>query len=133
VQEQEEFRIESEKWMELSLRAQLEDDSITTLKRQYHWSNPSLIFSFLAGHLEVLPILLEAPEQVRRIFGNQARLRIECVSDPEVPGSNELFCYIGVDISAKEASIRLRQLDTEWFLSHIPKVNGLLNFDVEFL
>jgi len=88
---------------------------------------------FLESHPFLVPLLLEAYSEIKSYFGLYPQVFLEVVSDPEVQGLVELFGYIVTRLTPEEAGKRLQGFDRTWFLNQLPRVKGLLNFDVEFL
>ena len=60
-----------------------------------------------------MAVLSEAPEAIRRVFG-EGRLALELVVDPE-EGWEELFIVIPTTGPTDQALRQLRQLDASWF------------------
>jgi len=43
-----------------------------------------------------------------------------------------MFAYVKTALSPEEAGNCLHEFDRNWFLKHVSRAKGLLNFDVEF-
>ena len=101
-------------------------DQLYTLRR------PLEVAEFLDAHPFLGPLLLEAYGKIMQYFESFPDVLLEVVTDPEAQGLVKMFGYIVTSLTPEEAGRRLRQFDREWFLSQIPRAEGLLNFDVEF-
>jgi len=104
-----------------------------SLERLYTFRRRAEVSRFLERHPFLVPLLLEAYSEMRNYFGLYPQVFLEVVSDPEVQGLVELFGYIVTRLTPEEAGRRLHRFDRDWFLNQLPRVKGLLNFDVEFL
>jgi len=94
--------------------------------RETDWSS---LFSYVSKHWEALPILLEAPEVIRGVFGD-VRPILDLVSDPE-EGWEELFIVIPVREPAVKALERLERLDSIWFAHAVRRAKFSVNVTVE--
>lgn len=88
---------------------------------------------FIGQHPYLTDLLEEAYIEIQKHFGPNPEVRLEVVADHEVPGLVEMFGYIVTGLTPEEAGERLQQFDRDWFLKQLPRVKGLLNFDVEFI
>ena len=103
------------------------------LERLYTFRRRAEVSRFLEKHPFLIPLLLEAYSKIEGCFGLYPQVCLEVVNDPEVQGLVELFGYIVTRLSPEEAGKRIQRFDRDWFLNQLPHVQGLLNFDVEFL
>ena len=103
------------------------------LERLYTFRKRAEVSRFIERHPFLVPILSEAYSRIEHYFGLYPQVSLEVVSDPEVQGLVELFGYIVTRLTPEEAGERLQGFDRGWFLNQLPRVKGLLNFDVEFL
>lgn len=94
--------------------------------RETDWSS---LFSYVSKHREALPILLEAPEAIREVFGD-VRPILDLVNDPE-EGWEELFIVIPVREAAPKALERLERLDSIWFAYAVRRAKFSVNVTVE--
>lgn len=106
---------------------------IRLLEQLYVFKGHSKVSHFLDKHQFLVQVLLEAYGKIGNYFGLYPQVFLEVVSDPEVQGLVELFGYVVTRLTPEEAGKQLRRFDQDWFLNQLPHVNGLLNFDVEFL
>lgn len=91
------------------------------------------VHQYLHKYPFLVDLLMEAYVQIQKYFGPNPEVRLEVVADPEVQGLVEMFGYIVSGLRPQEAGERLQQFDHHWFLKQLPRVKGLLNFDVEFV
>jgi hypothetical protein len=94
--------------------------------RETDWS---ALFSYVSKHWEALPILLDAPDVIREVFGD-VRPILDFVNDPE-EGWEELFIVIPVREPAPKALERLERLDSVWFTDAARGAKFALNVTVE--
>ena len=106
---------------------------IRSLEQLYTFRKHVEVSRFLERHPFLVPVLVEAYSKFGNYFGPYPRVSLEVVRDPEVQGLVELFGYIVTRLTPEEAGERLQGFDRGWFLNQLPRVKGLLNFDVEFL
>ena len=127
-EEQEEYIRASHElyWLELF-------DRINSLEKLFSFRNVTAIIRFLDKHPFLIDLLQEAYTAIEQSFGPGPQIELEIVADPEVPGLVEMFGYIITGLTPDEAGERLQQFDRKWFLKQLPRVKGLLNFDMEFV
>lgn len=113
-------------WLELS-------DRIKGLEKLFSFRNLTAIIHFLDEHPFLIGLLQEAYTAIEQSFGPDPQVKLEVVADPEVAGFVKMFGYIVSGLTPEEAGERLQQFDHDWFLKQLPRMKGLLNFDVEFV
>ena len=106
-------------------------DRIKTLEQLYTFTRPEQVAHYLQTYPLLVPTLLEAHERLLRLFG-PVQVRLEVVKEPEAPGYTTLFGYIVTSLAPDEAGKRLQQFDRSWFLQQMSRLQGRLNFDVEW-
>jgi ribosomal protein S10 len=98
----------------------------------------------LRGHSEVeriaeanpqlVSLLLEAHQRIAGIFGPDAPLILQAVSNPDAPAVlPELFLYIQTQLSVREAKAKLEKLDDDWWLDSLPRADGRLTIALEYV
>lgn len=107
-------------------------DDMRQLEEIYSFRNDAAVQRFLYSYPQLAKVLLEAHVYLKKHFGPEPQVTLEVVSDPEVEGWDELFAYILTSLPVDEALARLNRLDEEWFLDQLDRVDGLLNFNLEF-
>jgi len=88
------------------------------------------LLAFLFRHKFLIPILSEAPEHIRNIFGYETKLSLDLDQDPEGK-FEELFVVVGTMKPAEEAIDLLGKLDEAWFLKVLPETRNQFNIAVE--
>ena len=103
--------------------------TIENLETIYFFENYNDIMQFLRSNLDLVPLLIEAPNHIHNIFGD-APIYLELHSDPE-ENWDELFIVIKTTLPAEEAVKREMQLFDLWFSNVIQKVGNRLNYTEE--
>jgi hypothetical protein len=119
-------------WDRATLAGLLEA-GIGEIETIYEMRDVPSVRQYLRNHPELIQVLLEAHPYLKEIFGTQVRVFLEIVTDPEAAREQELFAYIVTTLSADEAVRRLDDFDDGWFLQHVERVAGRLNFNLEFV
>jgi hypothetical protein len=90
--------------------------------------------SMTDGNPQLVPLLLEARQQVERVFGSDAPVVLSVVENPEAADSlPELFVYIQTLLPVPVAREKLEQLDEEWWLDALPRAEGRVNIALEYV
>lgn len=92
--------------------------------------NEEKIISFIKEYPFLLSILLEAPREVKRIFGENVSLGLELHHDPEAD-FEELFIVIKSTYSAEKAREFMDKLGEGWFLNLIELTHNKLSITEE--
>jgi len=103
------------------------------LEEIYSLRDAATVRRFLHACPQLVEVLLEARVYLQKHFGPDPQVMLEVVSDPEAESRDELFAYILTSLPVDEALARLDRLDEEWFLDQLDRINGQLNFNLEFL
>jgi len=106
---------------------------IQLLERLYSFRKGVEVSRFIERHPFLVPVLVEAYSKIENYFGFYPQIFLEVVNDPEVQGLVEVFGYIVTKLTPEEAGKQLQRFDQDWFLNQLPRVKGIVNFDVEFL
>lgn len=110
-----------------------EDPRLHQIEKFYSLRNRTDVRRFLRTHPQLIEVLLDARAHVQEHFGSGIPVVLEVVSDPEVEGWDQLFAYILTSLPVREALAQLNKLDKEWFLDQLDRVDGLFNFNLEFV
>jgi hypothetical protein len=111
----------------------IEGQCLHQLEEIYSLRDAATVRRFLHTCPQLVEVLLEAHGYLQEYFGPDPQVVLEVVSDPEAESVDELFAYILTSLPADEALARLDRLDEEWFLDQLDRVDGLFNFNLEFL
>lgn len=103
------------------------------LEEIYSLRQPAAVRRFLRTHSQLVEVLLDAYVYLQRHFGPDPQVVLEVVGDPEVDDWDELFAYVLTSLSVDEALAQLDRFDEEWFLDQLDRIDGQLNFDLEFV
>lgn len=88
---------------------------------------------FLREHSFLVPMLVETIPNIREYFPN-AQIRLELFQDPEAEAVFEhLFIKVATDLQLKEARDAFKKLQTEWWLSKLPKARGHLTIGLAYV
>ena len=110
----------------------LETDADVELEERYAFRGPQ-VRSFLQAYPHLTAFLLDAFPYLQKHFGPIPRVELEVLRDPEIGPTGELIAYILTSLSVDEAQARLDRLDDEWLLDELDRIDGLLNFSIEFI
>jgi len=91
------------------------------IKKLYSFTDTSNIETFLNKNDFLIDILLEAPEHIRKVFGDDINLFLELED-------NELFIIIKSKYMSEKAVKLEEKLFDEWFIGIMDKIDGKLNF-----
>ncbi len=83
---------------------------LATLEQLYSFRGRTEVLQFLDHYPFLIPVLLEAPEKIRRYFPD-SHLFLEVVPDPEIIDYVQLVLSILMKLDPHEAVKRLHQLD----------------------
>ncbi len=106
--------------------------TIEQLKDVYTFADDN-VEEYLQKNKDLIDVLMEAVEPIRRIFGNsQLLLEVMIDNDEELNDYWEcLFIIINANCSLKESLDKDDQLFTEWFEKYSDIIDGRLNYIVE--
>jgi len=106
-------------------------ERISMLSQLYTIKQPGEVFKFLYNHPSLVEIIFEAADALHNVFGQDATLELELVTDPESDEA-ELFALVEVDMDPEIALQKLEEFDQNWLLDREEITNGLFNMDVIF-
>ena len=112
----------------LSLNAEL----INHIKRTYSITTQTQFTSFTDRFPFLLELLVDASDQLLRIFPNETIYRLEIEHDLEDENIEELVCLICTDLAPDEALKKLDAFDEAWFLDNLENTAGKLIFTLSF-
>lgn len=93
------------------------DAQIDEIAPSFLWRQSEPIHQFLEIHRHLLPVLREVAYYVRHIFGQDAVIELDLMTDHEGMEIPTLFAYIVTTISLEQAFQLLDRLDELWYLS----------------
>jgi hypothetical protein len=101
------------------------EDNINKLEKDYVMVDKDEVKNFIYNHPFLIPILREAPENIKNIFGKGTILILEIILDSE-ENYRELFIVIKSKYKSKKARQLMDKLDSKWFLGKINQTKGKL-------
>ncbi len=102
------------------------------LAELYQFREEKEVEAFLEKHPYLVPLLLEAREQVARYFGPETPVMLKVFYDSEDDEGAELFGLIQSKLSYEEARERLAQFDQGWWLENSSRGDCWLNINLEW-
>lgn len=112
-------------------QASLQEIDLQTLEKSYKIIEPERVFEFLKERQYLLPLLLEAREEILKYFP-QSSLSLELKADPEAEDNSQLILYIQTNLPFKEALDQLDKFDEQWWLDKVDQAKGNLCIDLAF-
>lgn len=109
----------------------LAERSISRLRRLYEFRGGLALELFLRNNDFLIPLLLDAHEEIREHFDSGARAALEIVEDPEARGDQQLFVIVRTKFPPKVARALLAQLDQDWWLDALPAARGKMEIATE--
>lgn len=101
------------------------------LEALYTFREPPKVVDFLEKHAFLVPLLIEAREQIKSHFPNTP-CYLEVPADLEIPAHKELLLSIGTSLNSETAWPLMRQLDRDWWFRNSDRAKGRLVIDVEY-
>lgn len=103
------------------------------LARDYEIKNPAQVAEFIGENLFLLELLEEIPSEIFVYFGNDQRLQLEILSEPDFPGSKELWVSVLTELSAQEARQIMDKFDQNWWLGNLDRADCKLNIALKYV
>ena len=83
---------------------------------------------------QLVPLLVEAHERARAIFGTEVPLILDVVTNPDsICGDSELFLFIQTALEPSRARELLERLDETWWLDALPAAENRLSIALEYV
>ena len=101
------------------------------LKDKYILLNSHEILQYLQLKRELIPVLLEAERQIRKIFIDE-KLVLKFIYDPEIVNWKKLIVAIHTYLDASDAFDKLKLLDHSWWLDASYSVSSDLDIHITF-
>src|SRR6266566_842167 len=119
-------------WEENSiLAASYPSTEVQPLEQLYEFRKPAEVSHFLEANPSLTPLLREAFTHIRRYFLS-SKLFLEVVADSEAIDEEQLVVFVSANHDPDEASGALNQLDEDWWLDAMEKVQDKLCITLEF-
>jgi len=108
-----------------------EQTSLETLLEQFELRNENRVKQYLHQYSFLLPLILEAKAQIKRLFSPETGATLEVSTDPS-DGSSQLYLVIPTRLKAEEAYRQFERLDQEWWLAASERAQFRMNIVPEF-
>ena len=100
------------------------DSVMIALSNYYNLINELEIYSFIKENNNINSFLLDAYQQMEKVFGENVEVALKKKNDPETSNSM-LVAYINSShLSVKEARKKLRKFKFDWYLKNNERANG---------
>ncbi len=103
------------------------------LARDYEIKNPAQVAEFIGENLFLLELLEEIPSEIFVHFGNNQRLQLEILSEPDFPDSKELWVSVLTELSAQKARQIMDKFDQNWWLGNLDRADCKLNIALQYV
>jgi hypothetical protein len=113
-----------------SLAGDLTEDEIVALDRVYLIRRREAVCAFLAKNRFLLPLLNQAPHEIRKHFGENAKLGLRMSFDLENP--DKLFIQILPSLPVDDAFSLFEAVNADWWLDAMDEADWKLNLIVEY-
>jgi len=101
-----------------------EDSVMIALTNYYNLVNELEIYSFIKENKNINSFLLDAYQQMEKVFGENVKVALKKKDDSET-SNPMLVAYIDTShLSVKDARKMLRQFKFDWYLKNNERVNG---------
>ena len=104
---------------------------MATIAATFIVKEPARIRRFLEANAFLIPLLAAAPEEIRKVFGQETAISLDISCDSEAGESEELFAVIHARQTMDEALRNLRVLDRGWWRTIIRHAHAKRSTDVE--
>lgn len=104
-------------------------DAAFSIESLYSLKEKTAVIQFLGEHSFLIPLLLEAHEEIDVYFPN-TEFSLEVIADPEAEGDYQLLASVSTNLSAEDAYRRLKEFDRAWWLDELGRSQGLLCISV---
>ena len=109
------------------------EQTLQQIDHLYLITNSLAVRQFIRLHPMLAEVLLEACGPLSELFGPSPKVALSVARDPEQEDLTELVASILTPLEPDAALERLDALDEYWFLDQIDRVQGHLNFNLEFV
>jgi hypothetical protein len=106
-----------------------QEEDLKLLQKEYVFTEPKSVESFLKSHRYLMPILMEALPQLKRSFGSDVTFQLSVSPDENPPKT--IYGVVAWKGSLGDARSALKSFDESWWLESIKKASGRVVFDYE--
>lgn len=112
---------------------QTSPEELNRVSALYQSDTQEAVQRFLFPRPELIPVLIRAHDLISAYFGDQPRVQLKLVRDPEIPAQPKLFAYIQTELPVDEAMDLANQLDNDWFDSQPASIDDLFMIALRFV
>ncbi len=106
---------------------------LASVSQLYEFADYFMVMRFLRNHPDLAALLLDAHDRLSEHFGDCVR-RLAVVVDPDSPDDEgELMVLVRTPLGPRDALAQLRALDEAWWLDALPRADGRMTIDVEYV
>lgn len=105
---------------------------IESLKNMYFIPDELEVYQYLYKNLSLYEYLEQANINIKKIFGDSTNLLLKVDTDPEVPDYKKILIIIQTNLYPDEVYIKIKQLNSKWFLNLPFDILKRLSINVEF-
>lgn len=103
-------------------------NEVDKVKDLYNFVDESKVLLFIAEHIFLTDILLEAYHQIHKYFsGSQIVLELDKY------GYERIWVRIKTELDADKAFDRLKKLDYNWWIDISPRIEDKMMIDIDFV
>lgn len=107
-------------------------EKIETINKSFDLINSEEVNEYLMENPFIVGILLSGLKKIDEIFGNDTKIELEVINDPEATKKTSiLFAYIITTLSPETVLNLLDRFDSEWYLEQSDDVLEILNFSIK--
>lgn len=109
------------------------NEKFNLLSEKYEIQKTDEVKSFLSKNRFLISLLEEIPNKIYQYFGNDQKLALQVLYEPDFPESSELWVLIMTELSAKKARLIMNEFDKNWWLKNLYKADCKLNIGLEYV
>ncbi|MCK8823833.1 hypothetical protein [Fuchsiella alkaliacetigena] len=102
---------------------------LSSLGDYYDIRNWQEVGEFLVEHPYLQDVLFEAKDKIQEYFGD-TKIVLTKEVDPEISDLTCLYAYIHASIPFDEALEKVKQIEYEWYIENMDRINGRFFIDV---
>lgn len=103
-------------------------DKVDKVEDLYDFVDKDKVSIFIAEHIFLTDILLEAHTQIHKYFP-----RCQIVLELDKYEDDRILVRIKTELDADEALNRLKKLDHNWWLDILPRAENKMMIDIDFI
>lgn len=109
----------------------IDGEVLSQIRKLYKFGcNSESIMRFILIN-NMADFLVEASEIIRRKFGNEVDVELS-IEGTDIAEEPFLYARVYTNLSVDEALKKVDEIDSEWLIDNLDRVQGRFNFDVEW-